>query len=885
MCRFILSALGVATLYVLCAPPAVAAPRYVLAYWYEVGGYQNACCSSGCSCSGTGNHSVYVHVIDSDGNKLGNIRVEDADNPGFYGITNNNPSDKLGYVEIPVYMSGTPALRVNDSGIPSDVSPEMIENRAPTNGHYSWECAFMRVPDGVQVTFDPALTGTPNRSGGGCDIHAPFTKSCSYYDLDPLNWASDQFSLDTGASSYGQTFVATGDRVVVAKFQTTVGFLQDLRYGVTIRENGPGGAIVGPQRVSRLMKSDEYFTQIITWPLTGPNAAVVVPGNTYYAEITRVDQAGNVNIWRRNNNVYPNGQMYRGGSPVSGMDLIGRIVCARTTPSGPTGMIAGTVTDNNAQPLASAQVAAEPGGYSTTTNSNGQFALSSVPVGTYSVTASKTDYGPQTQNNVIVSEASTTTVNFSLVPGATAPGTVSGTVRDLAGTPVSLASVKLSPGNHAAVTATDGSYEIKRVPPGTYGVTAYAPTRIEQTLSNQVLPAAGTLTVDFSLAASGKVAHIVDDFNGNYIFTGDTLEESFRMGFDNHEYFPEGPPAHPERVLPPHNASDRSQKFELRTNNDQTVSYFETKSLYGNDRYLELTDLVNQKGWEPIDLTQPITYIVYVRGVNDIANPDSTQWYWRQRMGVNCPSLYAGEAQVEWKSSNNDTWQMLRTSATGLQDNREQWITFESWYPAWLGGQVIDHNWMVWENLTIEYTPVGGPADTTPPGPVVDFTATANASSISLTWQNPPDADFVGTRIRYRTDMSPTGPTNGTLLVDHPGTPGSGGSFEHAGVVPGQTYYYAAFAYDEVPNYSGASADDASIPAGIPGDFDGDGDVDQEDFGHLQVCLSGAGVTQADAACHDARLDMDLDVDQEDFGIFQACMSGPNVPSDPACNP
>jgi hypothetical protein len=50
---------------------------------------------------------------------------------------------------------------------------------------------------------------------------------------------------------------------------------------------------------------------------------------------------------------------------------------------------------------------------------------------------------------------------------------------------------------------------------------------------------------------------------------------------------------------------------------------------------------------------------------------------------------------------------MLRTSVTGLQDNREQWITFESWYPAYLGGQVIDRNWMVWENLVIEYTPVG----------------------------------------------------------------------------------------------------------------------------------------------------------------------------------
>ena len=69
----------------------------------------------------------------------------------------------------------------------------------------------------------------------------------------------------------------------------------------------------------------------------------------------------------------------------------------------------------------------------------------------------------------------------------------------------------------------------------------------------------------------------------------------------------------------------------------------------------------------------------------------------------------------------------------------------------------------------------------------------------------------------------------------------------------------------------------------IPGDFDGDGDVDQTDFGHLQRCFSGAGVHQNEAACADARLDVDMDVDQNDFGIFQACFSGANRPADAGC--
>jgi len=69
----------------------------------------------------------------------------------------------------------------------------------------------------------------------------------------------------------------------------------------------------------------------------------------------------------------------------------------------------------------------------------------------------------------------------------------------------------------------------------------------------------------------------------------------------------------------------------------------------------------------------------------------------------------------------------------------------------------------------------------------------------------------------------------------------------------------------------------------VPGDFDGDGDVDQEDFGHFQACLTGAGIPQNDPACADAKLDEDVDVDQYDFGIFEDCMSGPAVPGDPNC--
>ena len=63
-----------------------------------------------------------------------------------------------------------------------------------------------------------------------------------------------------------------------------------------------------------------------------------------------------------------------------------------------------------------------------------------------------------------------------------------------------------------------------------------------------------------------------------------------------------------------------------------------------------------------------------------------------------------------------------------------------------------------------------------------------------------------------------------------------------------------------------------------PADFDYDGDVDQADFGHFQLCLSGTDVPQDDPPCADAKLDGDDDVDATDFGLFLGCLSGANYP-------
>ena len=79
-----------------------------------------------------------------------------------------------------------------------------------------------------------------------------------------------------------------------------------------------------------------------------------------------------------------------------------------------------------------------------------------------------------------------------------------------------------------------------------------------------------------------------------------------------------------------------------------------------------------------------------------------------------------------------------------------------------------------------------------------------------------------------------------------------------------------------------AISDTAVLRLCIPGDADRDLDVDLDDFGFLQACMSGPSVLR-EKVCEIVDFDRDGDVDQSDFGLMQRCFSGANVPADPDC--
>lgn len=88
--------------------------------------------------------------------------------------------------------------------------------------------------------------------------------------------------------------------------------------------------------------------------------------------------------------------------------------------------------------------------------------------------------------------------------------------------------------------------------------------------------------------------------------------------------------------------------------------------------------------------------------------------------------------------------------------------------------------------------------DTTPPGPVSSlFADIVGATSAQLTWTNPGDADYAGTIIMRRTDRYPTSTSDGLKVYE-----GIGRSFTDDGLSPGTTYYYTAFAYDNLMQVS-----------------------------------------------------------------------------------
>jgi hypothetical protein len=107
--------------------------------------------------------------------------------------------------------------------------------------------------------------------------------------------------------------------------------------------------------------------------------------------------------------------------------------------------------------------------------------------------------------------------------------------------------------------------------------------------------------------------------------------------------------------------------------------------------------------------------------------------------------------------------------------------------------------------------------------------------------------------------------------------------YDVADLMPGEYVAHLEVASAEASNSPRVCTVTLTVKS-VPGDFNSDLDVDQEDFGHLQECLTGSSGSLS-AGCVDADFDHNNRVDAYDLGIFKGCKSGAGTQADPFCWP
>jgi hypothetical protein len=172
------------------------------------------------------------------------------------------------------------------------------------------------------------------------------------------------------------------------------------------------------------------------------------------------------------------------------------------------GSIAGSVKDSSGSPLAAVSISTDPVTIAVQTDNSGLFTLSSIPIGAFTVIATKSGFGDAFVLDVGVAAAATTRVGLVLSPNAPTSGALSGTIfgRKGAGTSEAIAGAKvcIEGGSLCTTSVNDGSFSFPALPPGPVFVSATATGFLPGETRQAASVVAGAIVKSVDVTLSGK---------------------------------------------------------------------------------------------------------------------------------------------------------------------------------------------------------------------------------------------------------------------------------------------------------------------------------------------------------------------------------------------
>jgi carboxypeptidase family protein/BACON domain-containing protein len=226
------------------------------------------------------------------------------------------------------------------------------------------------------------------------------------YAVRNTDGSCDETCANLFAVDHWQAFV-TGPETGFIKYASCQINKDEVTMRLSIHEGGPGGPQVGAATLAH--NPAGAGDSMIGWEWPDGQEPVVQPSTTYWLHFQREDGQA-IYGYASNANPYPAGN----SSSSNEVDFYGYVFGLTREVNPATGTIMGTVTDTAGNPLAGASVTRAPGGVSATTAGDGSYTMDAVPLGTYSLTATRSGYGARTVGGQAVAENGVTRVDFAL---------------------------------------------------------------------------------------------------------------------------------------------------------------------------------------------------------------------------------------------------------------------------------------------------------------------------------------------------------------------------------------------------------------------------------------------------------------------------------------